>query len=144
VLRPTAKAVENHPITLQVRALEGLGLEALREEWRVRYGQPPKLRSPDLLARLLSWRIQADAWGGLDAELLKRLRQKSVPVTGPKLTPGVRVEREWRGVLYTVNVVEGGFTWNGQTYSSLTRIAALITGGKWNGPLFFGLRRHGI
>jgi len=82
------------PITLQVRALEGLGLEALRQEWRARYGQAPKLRSPDLLARLLSWRIQADAWGGLNADLLKRLRQKSVPVTGPKLTPGMRLERE--------------------------------------------------
>jgi len=49
-----------------------------------------------------------------------------------------------RGVLHTVNVVDSGFTWNGQTYKSLTRIATLITGGKWNGPLFFGLRRHGL
>ena len=136
------EAMTDDPITLQVRALEGLGLEALRQEWRVRYGQPPKLRSPDLLARLLSWRIQADAWGGLDADLLKRLRQRSVPVAGPKLTPGVRLEREWRGLRHTVHVVEEGFIWNGTTYSSLTRIAALITGGKWNGPLFFGLRRE--
>jgi len=57
-----------HALTLEVRALARLNLEELRTEWRRRYGPPPRLRSPELLAHLLAWRIQADAFGGLDAE----------------------------------------------------------------------------
>ena len=114
---------ETHPVTNAVRALEGLNLEGLRAEWRRRYGDPPKLRSGDLLARLLSWRIQAEAFGGLDADIEKLILHRSVPVAGPKLTPGVRLEREWRGVRHTVNVVEGGFRWQGETYRSLSQVA---------------------
>ncbi len=127
-------------ITEEVRALARLDLEGLRSEWRRRYGEPPKLRSVDLLARLLSWRIQADAFGGLDRDLQKLLRHRSIPPVGPKLRPGVRLEREWRGVRETVDVVDGGFLWRGATYRSLTQVAGAITGGKWNGPRFFGLR----
>ena len=130
----------NHPITNEVRALEGLNLEGLRAQWRRRYGEPPKLRSADLLARLLSWRMQAEVFGGLDAAVTRLLLHRSIPVCGPKLVPGVRVEREWRGVRHSVDVVEGGFHWNGETYRSLSRVAGAITGGKWNGPRFFGLR----
>ena len=65
----------DHPVTAEVRALERLDLEGLRSEWRRRYGDPPKLRSVDLLARLLSWRMQAEVFGGLDAETRKLLFQ---------------------------------------------------------------------
>ena len=127
-------------VTEAVRALEGMTLQQLRAEWQARYGAPPKLRSVDLLARLLSWRMQAEVAGGLDPATIRRLQHRTVPVAGPTLTPGVRIEREWRGVRHSVEVVEGGFRWNGRVYKSLSKVANAITGTKWNGPRFFGLR----
>jgi len=127
-------------VTEEVRALEGLALEPLREEWRRRYGPPPRLRSSDFLARLLAWRIQAEAFGGIDPALKASLLRKSMPVPGPKLRPGMRLEREWKGRLEIVDVVEGGFRWRDQTLPSLSKVASAITGTNWNGPKFFGLR----
>lgn len=128
-------------ITEEVRALAHLDLEGLREAWRRRYGRPPSLRSTDLLARLLAWRIQSDAFGGFDAETHSALFRQSLPVAAPKLVPGVRLEREWRGTRQIVDVVDDGFRWEGRTYRSLSQVAHAITGVKWNGPRFFGLRR---
>jgi hypothetical protein len=127
-------------ITQQVRALANLDLEGLRAEWRKRYGPPPKMRSPDMLARLLAWRIQAAWFGGIDAETKALIFRKSMPTPGPSLTPGMRLEREWRGRKEVVEVVQNGFRWKDQTYPSLSKVAGAITGGKWNGPRFFGLR----
>jgi len=132
---------EDHPVTLEVRALEGLSLEGLRQEWRRRYGPPPKLRSPDLLARLLAWRIQAQAFGGLDAETKRLIFAKTVVAPGPALNPGMRLEREWRGITHVVLVTTEGFRWRDQLYPSLSKVALAITGVKWNGPRFFGLRK---
>ncbi len=129
-------------IVEEVRALERLDLEGLRAEWRRRYGPPPKLRSSDLLARLLAWRIQAEALGGLDAETRATLFRQSLPIATPRLSAGVQIVREWRGATYTVDVVQDGFRWKGQTYKSLSQVAQAITGVKWNGPRFFGLRNE--
>lgn len=129
-------------ITAEVRALEGLDLEGLRNEWRRRYGPPPRLRSPDLLARLLAWRIQAAAFGGLDAATRNILLRKAAQARGPALAPGMRLEREWQGVRMVVEVVEGGYRWRDRTFPSLSQVAQAITGTKWNGPRFFGLRRE--
>lgn len=129
-------------ITAEVRALEGLDLEGLRAEWRRRFGAPPRLRSTDLLARLLAWRIQEAWFGGLSPETLKLLGQRGA-AGGPDLKPGMRLEREWRGQLQTVDVVEQGFRWEGRIYPSLSKVAFAITGVKWNGPRFFGLRDRG-
>lgn len=129
-----------HPVTAEVRALEGLGLEELRDAWRRRYGEPPKLRSSEFLARLLAWRIQAEAFGGLDAGLRKGLLSKRTPPAGPELHPGMQLAREWRGREERVDVLEDGFRWRGETYKSLSKVASAMTGTKWNGPRFFGLR----
>ena len=128
------------PVTEEVRALARLDLEGLREVWRRRYGPPPRLRSTDLLARLLAWKIQATAFGGLDPDTRAAIFRKSLPSSGPILTPGMRLDREWRGVVESVDVIECGFRWRGTTYLSLSRVAQAITGVKWNGPRFFGLR----
>jgi len=128
-------------ITEEVRALARLDLEGLRAEWRRRYGPPPKLRSTDLLARLLAWRIQAEVFGGLDAEMRSTLFRKSLAVAAPTLLAGMRLEREWHGTTQNVEVVDGGFRWEGRTYPSLSQAAQAITGVKWNGPRFFGLRQ---
>jgi hypothetical protein len=129
-------------VTEEVRALAGLNLEELRMEWRLRYGPPPKLRSSDLLAHLLAWRIQSEVFGGLDLETKRALRAPAIASTAPSLKPGMRLEREWKGIKHTVEVVDGGFRWDGQIYASLSKAARAITGVKWNGPRFFGLREN--
>ena len=129
-------------ITDEVRALERMDLEGLRAEWRQRYGVTPTLRSHDLLRRNLAWRIQADAYGGLAPAVREALRRKRS--CGPALQPGSRLAREWRGVRHEVGVLEGGvILYQGSRYDSLSSVARAITGVRWNGPRFFGLRPIG-
>ena len=128
-------------VTGQVRALTRLDLEALREAWRERYGPAPRLRSPEILRLLLAWRMQAAVLGGLDASLRRRLRQgPGSPERTDFIGDGSRVIREWRGVMYEVERVPEGYLWNGKVHASLSAVAYAITGAKWNGPRFFGLR----
>ena len=128
-------------IEAEVAALEAMGLEELRTVWWDRYGVPPKLRSPQLLRLNLAWRIQADAFGGLDAETKRRLRRGGAgAAAADRLQPGVRLIREWKGVPHEVVVEEGGFRYDGRVWKSLSEIARHISGARWNGPRFFGLR----
>jgi hypothetical protein len=127
-------------VTKEVRALVALDLCGLREEWRRRYGEPPKMRSTELLSRLLAWRIQADAFGGLDAETIRFLRQDEGATPSSTLMPGTRLAREWQGLRHEVEVLEEGFLHQGRTYRSLSETARAITGTRWNGHRFFGLR----
>ena len=130
-------------ITDEVRALERLGLEGLRAEWRRRYGPPPQLRSRDLLARILAWRVQAEAFGGLDAELAKRLRRGvGLSAARSDVPSGTRLVREWQGQPHEVEALEGGFRYRGTLYRSLSAVAGQITGVKWNGRRFFGLDKE--
>lgn len=129
-------------ITQEVRALEALDLHGLRDQWRRRYGEPPKMRSRELLARLLAWRIQADAFGGLDAATLRMLTSEIPPKPKPALAPGTRLMREWQGVRHEVDVLEQGFRYAGADFRSLSQIARAITGTRWNGLRFFGLREQ--
>lgn len=80
------------PVADEVRALVALDLEGLRAEWRRRYGAAPALRSHDLLRRNLAWRIQAAAYGGADADLRRRLTQRTEPGAGTPI--GARLARE--------------------------------------------------
>ncbi len=129
-------------VTAIVRALDGMGLEELREQWRERYGVPPKLRSAPLLRYMLAWRVQADALGGLDGRLVQAIRAAAQPGAKPRraLDKGARLAREWQGRLHEVEVVDGGYLHEGRRYRSLSAIARAITGTRWNGPKFFGLR----
>ena len=127
-------------VTEEVRGLGVLNLEALRSAWQRRYGSPPRLRSADLLRRILAWRIQAEALGGLPVETRRALARTSAAPRGPKLEPGVRLTREWRGVRHEVEMMQQGVLYRGQAYASLSEVARAITGTRWNGPRFFGLR----
>jgi len=128
-------------VEAEVASLTTLGLEDLRAIWRDRYGVPPKLRSPQLLRLDLAWRIQAEAFGGLDAETMRLLRRGGAgAAAADSLQPGVRLTREWKGVPHEVVVEEGGFHYEGRTWKSLSEIARHISGSRWNGPRFFGLR----
>lgn len=128
-------------ITGEVRALASLDLEGLRAEWKRRYGCPPKLRSTELLGLALAWRIQTEAFGGLDAATKRRAKSGSLPRgIAPTVKPGTVFTREFRGVVHRVVAVADGFVWNSQTYDSLSTVAFAMTGAKRSGPLFFGLK----
>ena len=128
--------------TAAARSFETMGLEALRAEWRRRYGAPPTLRSVQLLRHMLAWRVQADAMGGLDAKLVREIRAAAKSGRRPSMATGTQLAREWQGRLHEVEVVDGGFLYDGRRYKSLSAVARAITGVRWNGPRFFGLRQE--
>lgn len=132
---------QREAITGEVRALASLDLEGLRLEWRRRgFGRLPKIRSVEILGLMLSWRIQAQAWGGLDAATRRRLRSGASVRATPLVQPGTVFNREFRGVMHRVTAVEGGYLWKDQTYPSLSNVAFAISGVKRSGPVFFGLK----
>ena len=121
-----------------VAMLETLDLEGLRAEWRRCHGEPPPLRSQDFLRRLLAWRHQTALHGGLDRRTISLLRGNGA---GRGVLPcGTTLVREWRGIRHEVEVAEAGFIYAGRRWKSLSEIARTITGSRWNGPRFFGLR----
>ena len=75
------------------------------------------------------------------AKSLRRSASDNGDVRNPTLKPGGRLIREWNGATHVVDVVDGGFLWNGQRFASLSPIASAITGARWSGPRFFGLKR---
>jgi len=123
-----------------------LDLADVRALWRATFKkEPPAGLTRDLLGRQLAWRIQEKAFGGHDAATLQLLnaygRQDADKVVlFRRLKPGTSVAREYQGVRHIVRITEGGFVWQGKTDDSLSAIAREITGSRWNGPRFFGLR----
>lgn len=130
------QGVEN--LVADIAAME---LESLRNLWGKRYGASPSLRSVPIMRMLLAWRVQADAWGGLDAETRRMIARTGSPrAEGRHLGIGARLTRNWKGHKVEVIVEEGGFRWKDQVFPSLTAVATAIAGCRWNGPRFFGLR----
>ena len=128
----------------EVGALAGLDLEGLRAAWRTRYGAPPPLRSVALLRLMLAWRLQAEAFGGLDRESRRQLKRRgTLEAEGLALGAGTRLRREWQGRIVEVEIEASGFRWQGTLYPSLSAAATAIAGTRWNGPRFFGLRKSG-
>lgn len=120
-----------------------MNVDALRLEWRsVFNADPPSAFSKDLLARAIAYRLQEQAFGGLNPSTARLLRSFLKPSAEPprQVKVGSVIVREHKGVLHEVLVVPGGFCWQGKTYDSLSTIAKAITGVTWNGPRFFGLR----
>ena len=99
--------------TAVVAELIDMPLAGLRAEWQRRYGPPPKHRASDLLRRVLAWRIQADAFGDLDAPT-RRILAKEQNVLRPSAQPGMRLAREWAGRRYEVVVIESGWSLRGR------------------------------
>ena len=136
------EAFEEHDAVEQIVAeIQTLDLDALRVFWRARDGTPPSLRSTPLLRRLLAWRVQAQALGGLDADTRKALsRSGPIQPEGRQLGIGARLTRIWKGREVIVVVEQDGFRWEDQLFPSLSAAATAIAGTRWNGPRFFGLR----
>lgn len=126
---------------VDIAGLGELGLEPLRAIWRERFGAPPAIRSPEILSLMLAWRLQAAREGGLDAELRRTIRRPASAAVATALTPGTRLTREWQGVRHEVVVEpDGRFRHRDERHRSLSQVARKITGSRWNGPRFFGLR----
>jgi hypothetical protein len=118
-----------------------MDLEQLRAFWRRRYGAPPLLRSVAIMHMQLAWRVQAEAFGGLDQDTRRALtRAGAVEVEGKHLGIGARLARTWKGRPVEVVVEEHGFRWEDRLFPSLSAAATAIAGSRWNGPRFFGLR----
>jgi hypothetical protein len=142
-------------INAEVAQLRDLRLAALRVRWKLAFRrEAPDHLQRHLLFSMLAYRLQAEVLGDLGAETeryLERMDRASTsaaaaPLTQAfeqqqrKLAPGTVLTREWNGQHHRVMVLEDGLAWEGRTYRSLSEIAKAITGTKWNGPRFFGLR----
>jgi hypothetical protein len=151
-------------ITAEIAQLPNLNHDDLRARWRRLLRTPPPDHLPrTLFMRLLAYRIQARRFGDLDRETARyldriardsaRRRAAEAATRNPKAPPpippvpanrnlkvGTLLAREFGGGMHIVTVVPGGYAWNGSVYGNLSEIARLITGTRWNGPRFFGLR----
>ena len=147
---PTKTSIED-----EIAHLRGLDLKGLRSRWQSVFQRPPLDHLPrHLLFAIIVYRIQADRFGDLDHETKQVLDWTDAKNTGvtmsarlvsfdrkrSELAPGTVLVRDWDRHSQRVMVVPDGFAWNGQTYDSLSKVAFAITGTKWNGPRFFGLR----
>ncbi len=123
----------------EIAALEAMDLIQLRAEWKRRVGVPTRMRSPDLMRRLLAWSLQAESEPWAIADLEKALKRARPARTQP-LQPGLRLVREWKGERHEAEVLESGIAYRGRTFANLSQVARHITQVRWNGPRFFGLR----
>jgi hypothetical protein len=139
-------------VAVEIAQLRDLDIVQLRNRWHAVFGRRPPPQLPrHLLFRVQAYRLQADHFGDLDCEYQRLLdRSESPEEAGQRATdlggctaelrPGTVLGREWNGRMHRVAVLAEGFAWNGQTYLSLSKVAFAITGTRWNGPKFFGLR----
>jgi hypothetical protein len=135
-------------IAAQVAALPKTPTPQLKQMWRELFDREPPGFSRNYLISRLAYRVQELAFGGLKpvtrakldalADALDPKAARKRVVNGPVV--GTQLIREWRGVEHKVTVLADGFEWEGRRYKSLSAVARAITGTRWNGPVFFGLR----
>ena len=150
-----ARAATKRSREEEIAHLRDLDLKGLRARWKGVFRRQPPLHLPrHLLFAILAYRLQADELGDLAPDtvrLLKQIGSNGSTVEAARLASqfdrrrinlktGTVLTREWNGRCYRVMVVDKGFVWNDKTFDSLSSIAFAITGSKWNGPRFFGLR----
>ncbi|MBG0793190.1 DUF2924 domain-containing protein [Methylocystis sp. H62] len=154
--KPAQIASEAERLRHEIAHLRDLDIDSLRLQWRNLFGRTAPNHLPKfLLLRMIAYRMQANAYGDLGknaCRTLDRLTRKRAGEGGAEsatqpcraeprsLRAGALLRREWAGVTHHVTVVDEGFVWNGATYPSLSKVACVITGTRWNGPRFFGMR----
>jgi hypothetical protein len=143
-----------------LKDLRTQGDDELKERWRNLYGtEPPRKIHRSLLIPAIAYRMQEKALGALKPSARRRLMRVAISAAGgrqapgyPSLSPkaGTVLVRDWGGATHQVKVLEDGLLFRSKRYKSLSEVARVITGSRWSGPLFFGLKsaakeqRHGI
>ena len=148
---PTFPAIPPADVLGRLAALKVAPTSQLKQQWRELFGKEPPPFNRAYLQSRLAYRIQEQAYGGLTKEtvdrlvalgeqldggnvVLRRIRADSRPLAGTRLI------REWQGVEHAVTVLPDGFEYEGRPYQSLSAVARHITGTRWNGWTFFGLK----
>ena len=130
-------------VEAEIARLETLSSGELRERWRALVGAPAPQVGPRMLRLALAWEIQARAYGGLSraaTATLDQLGRGQTRTQAPRA--GQRLVREWGGKVHVVLVGEDRvIRWDGAEWRSLSEVARAITGTRWSGPAFFGLKR---
>lgn len=140
-------------IPARLAALKTTSTPDLKTQWRELFDNDPPPFNRRYLESRLAYRIQEMVYGGLKPETVKRLEALGDQLDGgdrkksrirADLTPivGTRLIRDWKGIEQVVTVTVEGFEWQGRPYKSLSAIARAITGTRWNGWVFFGLKNH--
>ena len=142
--------VMSSALEARLAALPKMNKTELLAIWKGLFGaHPPREVRRDTLIKFVGHRMQEQAYGGLSPATRKRLseltrRFEANPNAdlsdAPRIKPGTRLIRDWRGQTHRVTVLEKGYEYAGKRHASLSLIARLITGTRWSGPLFFGLR----
>jgi hypothetical protein len=141
------------PIPARLAALKTTPTPDLKAQWRELFGSEPPPFNRQYLVSRLAYRIQELTYGGLKPETIRRLEKLGEDLDGGnpikrrirtdiKPITGTRLLREWQGVEQIVTVTADGFEWQGRPYQSLSSIARAITGTRWNGWVFFGLKNR--
>lgn len=138
----------------RLKRLEPLTLVELREEFRKATGTPfPQISSTETLKSFIAWDLQAKTLGGLSLKKRRRLRELQenfsvdstyTPSPTFKFKPGTILTRIWNGTRHDVLVEESGFKYQEEKFSNLSEIATHITGSRWSGPAFFGLKVNSV
>jgi hypothetical protein len=130
----------------ELRVLALLNRHALAEKWGALLGAPPPPRtSRSLMIRAVAYKLQEHAYGGLSAatrRILAGLREATSVQPPRELRPGTVLLREWQGATHRVTVIEDGVLYRGKRHRSLSEVARVITGSRWSGPRFFGLKAY--
>ena len=143
----------HEPILARLGALKAMSVNELKAEWQALYDAPAPNNSRNFLEGRLAYRIQELTYGGPDKQTRRLLDLLADEVDGTLTRKaqiadprnpvvGTKLIREWDGVAHTVTVLKDGFEWGGQRYKSLSAVARTITGTRWNGYRFFGLRER--
>lgn len=140
-------------VLAQVVALKATSTPDLKQQWRELFSSEPPPYNRRFLESRLAYRIQELAYGGLKPDTLRRLEalgeqfDGGSPITrrirmDDKPIAGTRLIREWQGIEHCVTVLEDGYEYQGRPYKSLSAVARAITGTRWNGWIFFGLKNQ--
>ena len=141
------------PILARLAALKSMFVNDLKAEWKALFNAPAPNNSRTFLESRLAYRIQELTYGGPDKQTRRLLDLLADEVEGTLTRKaqiadprnpvvGTKLIREWDGTAHTVTVLKEGFEWGGQRYKSLSAVARAITGTRWNGYRFFGLRER--
>src|SRR5208337_2191365 len=151
IMKRRAASIGRGALASEIASLSKLGTDEIRERWKAMFGKAPSRDiSRSFLTRAIAYRLQEKAFGGLKPSTQRLLAEFAHEgANGPSLAaapsrimqPGAVLVREWRGISHQVSVLEKGFSFRGKRCRSLSEVAREITGTRWSGPLFFGLKR---